>query len=136
MKLFAPICGTAGLMTAAINHRILSLFNASYGELETPLPALTRALLWNDGIVYTGLLLVSALVVFGGLWRKNRQVMLGGGIATLVLILGAATLVPAALMHPLEKLLLEINGGAPAKSTTPPTATPTATPAKDDSIRD
>jgi hypothetical protein len=129
MKFFAAICGTAALVTAFVNHRTLSLFHARYGALETPLPDLTRAILWKGGIVSTSLLVASAVVVFAGLLRKNSQVMLAGGIATIVLMLGAATLVPAALMLPMEKILLEGGSG-----TTRPK--PAAAPVEKDSIRD
>jgi len=129
MKLFAAICGTAALMTAALNHRILSRFDAIYGHLETPLPTLTRTLLWKGGIVSTGLLIVSAIVVLAGLLRKNNRVILAGGVAAIALMLGAATLVPAALMLPLEKALHEGGTGVTRPK-------PAPAPAKDDSIRD
>jgi hypothetical protein len=129
MKLFAAICGTAALVTAGVNHRILSVYHARYEELAIPQPPLTRAILWKVGLVPTSLMLASAILVFAGLFRKNNQVMLAGGIATIVLMLGAATLVPAALMLPLEKFLMDGGGGV-----TPPR--PAATPAEKDSIRD
>jgi hypothetical protein len=129
MKLFAAICGTAALVTAALNHRILSRFDAMYGELGTPLPALTRTLLWKGGIVSTGLLIISAIVVFAGLLRKNNRLIWAGGVSAIALMLGAATIVPAALMLPLEKVLHEGDTGVPRPQ-------PAPTPAKDDSIRD
>ena len=129
MKFFAAICGTAALVTAFVNHRTLSVYHARYGELAIPLPTLTRAILWKVGLVPTSLLVASAIVVFAGLLRKNSKVMLAGGIATIVLMLGAATLVPIALMMPLEKILLEGGGGGTRPK-------PAAAPAEKDSIRD
>ena len=104
MKLFAAICGTAALVTAGVSYYILSRFDAMYDHLETPLPALTRALLWKSGTVPTALLLANAVIVFAGLQRKNNRLMVAGGVSTILLMLGAATVIPSALLLPLEKV--------------------------------
>ena len=109
MKLFAVVCGIASLMTAAINHRILVRFDAMYANLaEEPLPAVTRALLWKGGALPTGLLLASSVIVLVGLLRKSNRWMLAGGIAALVFMLGAATIVPAALMTPVGRMIQKV----------------------------
>ncbi|MCW1923624.1 hypothetical protein OKA05_13750 [Luteolibacter arcticus] len=128
MKLFAAICGTAALVTAAYNHHILSRFAKMYGHLETPLPDLTRALLWKGGMGTTGLFLASAIVVFTGLLRKNNGLMVAGGVSVIVLMLGAATIVPTALIVPVEKVLHDGDTGVARPA-------PAPVPAKDDSIR-
>ena len=107
MKLVASICGVAALMTAAVNFRILRNFEAMYAQLETPLPAITRCLLWSKGALPTGLLAASAVVVLVGILRKSNRWMLAGGIASIVMMLGSATVVPFALMIPLSKLLTQ-----------------------------
>jgi hypothetical protein len=127
MKFFAAMCGTAALVTAAVMYHVLGNFAATYDRAETTLPALTQALLWKGGVVPPALLFASAIIVFAGLLRKNNQVMLTGGIATIVLMFGAATLVPIGVMLPLEKIMLEVNGGTQPK--------PAPAPAKDDSIQ-
>jgi len=113
MKLFAAICATAALVTAAVSYRILSKFATSYSHHETELPALTGALLWKGGLMPPALLLASAAVVFTGLVRKNNALMVTGGVSTILLMLGAATIVPTALMLPLEKALHQGDSGVP-----------------------
>lgn len=46
--------------------------------------------------------------------------MLAGGVASIVLMLGAATIVPAALMVPLERVLHDIAAAAKPAPATPP----------------
>jgi hypothetical protein len=128
MKLYAAICGTAALVTAAVVYRILSGFAATYGSLETPLPALTRALLWKGGTVPPALLLASAVVVFAGLARKNNRLMAIGGVSSILLMLGAATVVPTQLLLPLEKVWNQGGSGAVRPK-------PAPAPVEKDSIR-
>jgi hypothetical protein len=129
MKLFAAICGTAGLVTAAVTYLILSKFAARYDHLETPLPALTQVLLWQGGMMPPALLLASAIAVFTGLARKNNRLMVAGGVSTILLMLGAATVVPSALLLPLDNAL----HGGDSGVTRPKPAAP---PVEKDSIRD
>jgi len=120
MKLFAAICGTAALMTSGVSYYILSRFGAYYANFEIPLPLLTQAILWKGGLVPPTLLLASAIVVFAGLVRKNNPLMIAGGVFTLLLMLGAATVVPAALMLPMEKRAHEGEPGLMRPSRTSP----------------
>ncbi len=105
MKLFASICGVAALTTAAVNFQILRKFEAMYADLGAELPAITRFLLSTHGALPTALLAASAMVVLVGILRKSNRWMLAGGIACIVMMLGAATVIPFALMVPLSKLL-------------------------------
>lgn len=105
MKLFAAICGLAALTTAVVNFRILRRFDAMYADLGAELPAITRSLLASHGALPTALLAASALVALVGILRKSSQWMVAGGIACIVMMLGAATIIPSALTAPLSKLL-------------------------------
>jgi len=103
MKLFAAICGTAALMTSGVSYYILYRFGTYYEKMGIPLPELTEAILWKGGVVPPTLLFLCAVTVFTGLVRKNNPLIIGGGVSTLLLMLGAATLVPTALMLPMEE---------------------------------
>lgn len=103
MKLFAAMCGSAALMTAGVSYYILSRFDAYYQNFESPLPLLTQAVLWQGGVMTPSLLLLSAIVIFVGLALKNNPLTIAGGVLALLLMLGAATVVPAGLMLPMEK---------------------------------
>ena len=105
MKLFASICGVASLMTAAVNFGILRKFGVVYAGADFELPLATRCILWNGGLLPTALLVASAVAVLAGILRKNNRWMLVGGIAGILMLLGAATIVPAALLVPMGKML-------------------------------
>jgi hypothetical protein len=127
MKLFATICAVASLMTAAVNFGILRKFGAMYAGAETELPTVTRIVVWSGGALPTGLLVASALAVFAGLARQDKRLMVTGGIAGILMMLAAATVVPAALLIPMGKWLTE--GHPPALPAAPSAPAPSPAPA-------
>jgi len=111
MKLFAAICGTTALVTAGGSFFILTRFASYFGRSGTPLPALTEVVLWKGGFVPPALLLGSALVAFTGLALKDKSLMIAGSVCTLLMMILSATVVPAALMLPMEKMAHEGDTG-------------------------
>ena len=127
MKLLAATCGLAALITAAVNYPILRGFAASYAGIDSLSP-LTRWLIWKNGALPLGLMVAGAAAAFTGIFRNDKAWMLAGGIASMALMLAAATIVPAALVLPLEKLI--------APDTKPAKPEPVVPPLEHDSIRD
>jgi hypothetical protein len=111
MKLFAAICGTTALVTAGGSFFILARFASYFDRIGMPLPTLTEVVLWKGGFIPPALLLASALVVFTGLALKDKSLMIAGSVCTLLMMLVAATVVPAALMLPMEKMAHEGENG-------------------------
>ncbi|MEK7950912.1 hypothetical protein [Luteolibacter soli] len=107
MKLFSAICGTTALLTSGGSFYLLSRFAVYFGKVGIPLPMLTEAVLWKGGVVPPALLLGSAIIVFTGVALKDKSLMIAGSVCTLLLMLVAATVVPAALMLPMEKMAHE-----------------------------
>ncbi|HEY1122378.1 MAG TPA: hypothetical protein VGE67_12290, partial [Haloferula sp.] len=97
MKLFAAICGTTALVTSGGSFFLLSRFATYYERSGATLPLLTEAVLWKGGIAAPTLLLGSAIIAFTGLALKDKSLMVTGSVCTLLMMLVAATVVPAAL---------------------------------------
>lgn len=107
MKLSASLCGIASLFTGFITYQILRKFAALYGMLGVTLPGYARWMLWGEGILPGALLAASAVIVLIGLLTHRKGWQLAGAVSGILLMAGAATIVPAGIMMPLANLLAE-----------------------------
>lgn len=124
MKLSASLCGIASLFTGVITYQILRNFSAVYGNLDVTLPGYARWMLWGNGSFPGLLLAASSVIVLIGLVTGRRKWLLAGAVSGILLMAGAATIVPAGIMMPVANMLAE--DVAPVSAAAIPLVTPPA----------